>query len=171
MAIHVCSLARLPATVEASGARHVITVMGNVAKVARPPGIHPDNHLVISMDDIAFPLEGFVAPNEEHVARIIAFAKAWDRAAPMVVHCWAGISRSTATAFVTACTLEPAREEIDFARRMREASASACPNRLIVSIADKLLQRKGRMIAAIDAMGPGNDAVEGTPFVVDLAPR
>jgi len=168
MAIHVCSLARLPSIVADSGARHLITVMGNVDKVQRPPSIAPDNHLVISMDDIAFPVDGFVAPNDDHIARMIAFGRDWDRARPLVVHCWAGISRSTASAFALACALNPSREEIDIAARMRARSASACPNRLIVAIADRLLARQGRMIAAIDAMGPGNDATEGQPFVVGL---
>jgi predicted protein tyrosine phosphatase len=50
--LHVCSLAHLPGTVQATGASHVITVMADVAQVRRPPSIREDNHLVISMDDI-----------------------------------------------------------------------------------------------------------------------
>lgn len=168
MAIHVCSLARLPDTVLSSRASHVVTVMGNVAKVVRPAAIHPDNHLVVSMDDIHMPMDGFVAPCEDHVQKIIAFARRWDRAAPMVVHCWAGISRSTATAFTAACALNPDRPEEDIAQAIRRGSLSARPNRLIVAIADDLLSRKGRMIRAIEAIGSGDDAMEGVPFVLAL---
>src|SRR6478735_5169921 len=79
--IHVCSLAKLPETVEATGARHVITVMGRVDRVTRPASIRPDNHLLVSMDDIIAPAEGFNPPNAEHVPELIAFTRRWDRAA------------------------------------------------------------------------------------------
>src|SRR6478609_6302765 len=166
--IHVCSLAKLPETVEATGARHVITVMGRVDRVTRPASIRPDNHLLVSMDDIIAPAEGFNPPNAEHVRELIGFARRWDRAAPLVVHCYAGISRSTATAFAAACALNPQRSEAEIAKIIRDASPSAFPNRLIVSLADDYLGRKGRMVAAIDAIGPGLTVLEGEPFHIDL---
>jgi predicted protein tyrosine phosphatase len=85
------------------------------------------------------------------------------------VHCYAGISRSTAAAFVTACALSPARTELQIAQELRQRSHTASPNRRIVSIADTLLGRSGRMVDAIDAIGPGAAAVEGIPFRLELA--
>jgi predicted protein tyrosine phosphatase len=166
--IHVCSLAALPATVEATGARHILTVMGNVSKVVRPVSVLEANHLLISMDDITEPAEGFVAPSEAHIMRALTFIQAWDRAAPMVIHCYAGISRSTASAFMAACALNPHRDESAIARQIRTASPSAFPNRLIVTLADRVLGRDGRMIRALDEMGPGNMSIEGQPFRVDI---
>ncbi|OQW55015.1 MAG: protein tyrosine phosphatase [Proteobacteria bacterium SG_bin9] len=166
--IHVCSLAALHDTVHATGARHVLTVMGNISKVMRPPSILEANHLMISMDDITEPADGFVAPSGEHVERVLDFVRRWDRAAPMVVHCYAGISRSTASAFAAACALNPHRDEMSIARQIRQASPSAYPNRLIVAHADKALGRKGRMLHALDAIGPGDLSIEGRPFRVDL---
>lgn len=166
--IHVCSLAALHDTVQVTGARHVLTVMGNISKVMRPPTVLEANHLMISMDDITEPADGFVAPSVEHVERALDFVRRWDRAAPMVVHCYAGISRSTASAFAAACALNPHRDELSIARQIRQASPSAYPNRLIVMLADKALGREGRMLAALDAIGPGDLSVEGRPFRVDL---
>jgi predicted protein tyrosine phosphatase len=166
--LHVCSLAHLPGTVQATGASHVITVMADVDKVQRPPTILQDNHLVISMDDIIEEAEGFTAPAADHVERVLAFGRNWNRAAPMVIHCYAGISRSTASAFAVACALNPNRSELEIARLIRNASAFAHPNRLIVSHADRLLERDGRMLRALDEMGPGNLTVEGRPFRIDL---
>src|SRR5689334_10777552 len=120
--IHVCSLARLHGTVEETGARHVVTLMKDISLVRRPPGIAAPNHLLLDMDDITAEIEGFVAPAEQHVSQLIAFVRDWDRARPMVVHCYAGISRSTAGAFITACTLNPRRDEAQIARAIREAS-------------------------------------------------
>src|SRR5262245_1192881 len=107
--IHVCSLARLHNTVEETGARHIVTLLKVIDRVQRPVSVEAANHLVLGMDDITEPMEGYTHPGEEHVARLIDFAQAWDRRAPMVIHCYAGISRSTAGAFVAACALNPAR--------------------------------------------------------------
>jgi predicted protein tyrosine phosphatase len=38
-----------------------------------------------------------------------------------------------------------------------------------VSIADRLLARNGRMMRAVEAIGPGDAAMEGRPFRVDIA--
>jgi predicted protein tyrosine phosphatase len=107
-------------------------------------------------------------PCDEHVARLINFVRGWDRTRPMVVHCYAGISRSTAGAYVSACALSPGRDELALARELRRRSHTASPNRRIVAIADRLLGRSGRMIAAIDAIGPGLPAYEADPFRLEL---
>src|SRR3954451_2414239 len=166
--IHVCSLAALPDTVRATGASHVLTVMANVAQVQRPESILPANHLKVQVDDITEQLDGFVAPSHLHIEQVLEFVRNWDRGAPMVVHCYAGISRSTASAFAAACLLNPHRDESSIARQIRAASPIASPNRLIVSLADKALGREGRMLRALDDIGPGNMLIEGRPFRIDL---
>ena len=166
--LHVCSLAALPDTVKATGASHILTVMANVDQVQRPVSVLPAHHLKVSMDDITEQMDGFVAPSEQHIEKVLAFVRGWDRSAPMVVHCYAGISRSTASAFMAACALNPHKDEISIAKQIRAASAIAQPNRLIVSLADKVLGREGRMLRALDEMGPGSMMVEGRPFRVDL---
>ena len=97
--IHVCSLAALPETVKATGASHIMTVMAKVDQVQRPASVLEINHLRVQVDDITEHMDGFVAPCETHIEQILNFVRSWDRSAPMVVHCFAGISRSTAAAF------------------------------------------------------------------------
>ncbi len=109
--IHVCSLAALPSTVKAIRASHILTVMANVDQVQRPESVLPANHLKVQMDDINEAIEGFVAPSEMHIEQVLNFVRSWDRNAPLVVHCYAGISRSTASAFAAACALNPHRDE------------------------------------------------------------
>jgi len=167
--IHVCSLARLYSTVEESGARHIVTLLKIPDRVERPAHIAPGNHLILNVDDISSPIDGYTCPGDEHVSRLIDFVGKWDRAAPMVVHCFAGISRSTAGAYVAACALNPARDEMQIAWDIRRASHTAQPNARIVSIADRLLQRGGRMVRAIEAIGPGDAAMEGDPFRLEIA--
>src|SRR6202162_3297505 len=137
--IHVCSLARLHETVEQTGARHVVTLLKDVDLVQRPGGIMSENHLILGMDDITGPLEGYIAPADEHVAKLLDFVRGWDRAAPLVMHCYAGISRSTAGAYVAACALNPHRDEAAIAKALRRASLTATPNTRIVELADRLL--------------------------------
>src|SRR6201990_2477425 len=162
--IHVCSLAALPETVRRTGASHVLTVMANVEQVARPVSVLPANHLKVAMDDITEEMDGFVAPSEAHVEKVLNFVRGWDRGAPLVVHCYAGISRSTASAFAAACMLNPHRDEMTIARQIRAASPIDHPHRLIVSLADKALGRDGRMLRALDDIGPASMVGEGKPF-------
>ena len=166
--IHVCSLAALPETVRATGASHILTVMANIDQVQRPASVLEANHLKVSMDDITQEMDGFLAPSHEHIEKVLNFVRNWDRSAPLVVHCYAGISRSTASAFAAACMLNPHRNEIEIAKQIRARSPIASPNRLIVTLADKALGRDGRMLRALDEMGPGSMTVEGRPFRVDL---
>jgi predicted protein tyrosine phosphatase len=166
--IHVCSLARLHATVEQTGARHVVTLLRDVDLVQRPHGIVSENHLILGMDDISEPLEGYTAPAQEHVSKLLDFVRSWDRATPLVMHCYAGISRSTAGAYTAACALNPHHDELAIARKLRLASPTATPNSCFVSLADCALGRGGRMIAAIEQIGRGVTAFEGEPFRLDL---
>jgi len=166
--IHVCSLARLHETVEETKASHIVTLLKDTHLVSRPTAIAADCHLILGMDDICEPVDGYVCPAEEHVTDLIRFVRSWDRGAPMVVHCYAGISRSTAGAFISACVLSPEREETTIAWSIRRASPTAMPNRRFVSLADRLLGRGGRMVAAIEAIGPGTGATQADPFRLDL---
>ncbi|UYO54897.1 tyrosine phosphatase family protein [Rhodopseudomonas palustris] len=166
--IHVCSLAALHPTVAATEASHVLSVMANVGQVQRPATVLESNHLRIEMDDITEVMDGFNAPNLDHITQVLDFVRSWDRSAPLVVHCYAGISRSTASAFAAACALNPHRDEVTIARQIRRASACASPNRLIVALADRALGRQGRMLRALEVIGPGDLSIEGVPFRVDL---
>jgi len=166
--IHVCSLARLHDTVEDTGARHVVSLIGDEASVLRPQGVEPENHLWLRLHDISKPLDGYIMPGEEHVADLIRFVRGWDRRSPLVVHCYMGISRSTASAYATVCALNPHRDEASIAQALRRASPTATPNIRIVSLADRLLGRNGRMVAAIETIGRGVLAEEAAPFRLDL---
>ena len=166
--IHVCSLARLHATIDQTGARHIVTLINDETKVIRPECVVADDHLFLGMHDIAHELDGYRAPAEQHVHKLVEFVTRWHRRTPMVVHCWAGISRSTAGAFIAACALNPQRDERAIARAIRDASPTACPNVRLVLLADQVLGRNGRMVAAVEAIGRGVECTEGTPFRLDL---
>jgi len=166
--IHVCSLSRLKETIDDTGARHMVSLIGSEARVDRPAAIAPENHLWLQLHDISTPLDGYIIPGEQHVAALLAFVRKWDQQSPLVLHCYMGISRSTASAYASVCALNPHRDEVSIARALRRASPTATPNIRIVSLADRLLGRDGRMIAAIETIGRGATASEGLPFRLDL---
>lgn len=166
--IHVCSLARLEETVAASGSEHVLSVLGAHAEVERPARIAPQRHRIVRVSDIVAPNPGQILPTQAHIAEILDFVRGWERAAPMTIHCYAGVSRSTAAAYIAACALRPDLDEAGLARLLRARSPSATPNALFVALADAMLAREGRMVAAIAAIGRGVDCYEGAPFHLDL---
>lgn len=167
-AIHVCALSQIDATVAAIGARSLVTLVNADMPVRRPDAIAPERHLTVILSDIDTPLDGHILADTGHVAALLAFVHAWDKREPLLVHCFAGVSRSTAAAFIFACALDPIGAESGIAAQIRALSPTATPNPRLVAIADALLARNGRMIAAVEEIGRGADCFEGVPFALPV---
>jgi predicted protein tyrosine phosphatase len=165
--VHVCALRHIPEVMARTGASHLISAINADLAPATPVGLAVDRHLKLDMHDIIEMQPGATAPAEEHVGQLIEFVQSWDRQAPLLIHCYAGLSRSTASAFITLCALNPQAPEKSIALALRRASDTAVPNRRFVGLADAFLNREGRMLAALDCMGPNRIAVECVPFGVD----
>lgn len=166
--IHVCPLSRLAETLASSGARNVVTLLA-ADRRGDMPNLDGLRHLALDLSDIATPLDGFTLPSEAHVTALIAFARDWDRRRPLLIHCYAGVSRATAAAYTVACALEPAASEREMAERLRAASPRATPNARLVALADRALGRSGRMVEAIRTIGRGRDCFEGDVFSLQVA--
>ena len=162
------SLARIEAEVARTGARSLVTLLSPGTPVARPGSIVEERHLNIAMSDILDHLPGQVRPEMHHLDSLVAFVESWDRREPILIHCFAGVSRSTASAYIGVCKLSPHRDEQEIARALRAASPTATPNLRFVALADERLGRKGRMVEAIRAIGRGRECMEGDPFALEL---
>jgi predicted protein tyrosine phosphatase len=160
-AILITPFSAVGAAVRRHRPSHIVTLLDPQTAAPTPPGIAPSHHLRLGIDDISEPIEGSIAPTSDHVANILSFAQGWGRSAPLLVHCWAGISRSTAAAYIMLCDLHGPGHEDAIARALRGRAAHAQPNKLMIRHADMLLNREGRMIAAVEAMGPGRIVWEG----------
>jgi predicted protein tyrosine phosphatase len=167
--IIVCSLRAAPEQVALHRPSKVLGIVS-------PPTQHPsfesvtgDNHLRLTFNDIAMATPGLEAPGQQDLAKLMNFIKQWDQHSPLLIHCWAGISRSTASAYIAICMLQPEKDEEQLAWELREASPSATPNPMLIKLADAVLKRDGRMMRAIDNIGRGEDAFEGTPFQLSIA--
>ncbi|NIR32719.1 MAG: protein tyrosine phosphatase [Gammaproteobacteria bacterium] len=165
--IYVCCLEEMPRYVSALRPSHLVSVIAAGDMPRTPVSIPAERHLRLSCDDIIEPMPGFRPPEHAHVEELIAFARSWDRAAPMLIHCLAGVSRSTAAA-LTVCAVHAEGREADLARQLREVAPHANPNRRIIALADELLGCEGRLIAAVEAMGMPDFFIPATRPLVEL---
>src|ERR1700748_319168 len=139
---------------------HLVSVLSPSHMIATPEGFAPHRHLRLGLDDVSDPRAAEHPPGREHIDRLLAFSREWDTQAPFLIHCWAGISRSMASAFTILCDRLGPGCEAEVAKAMRRRAPHAQPNRLLVRHADEALARDGRMLAALEAMGPSSMAVE-----------
>ncbi len=164
--IHICSLSRLEETVVRTGARYVVSAINPWSIPETPPSVDDDNHLRMAINDIDAPHGDLIHPDTSHITQLIDFANRWNKDGPLVIHCLAGISRSSASAFIVACTLNSHAPETSIANALRKASTTAHPNLLMVRLADNLLNRDGRMIAAIEALSPSAATMEAKTYSI-----
>jgi predicted protein tyrosine phosphatase len=168
-AIVVCPLADIAETAVRHGARHMISLIAERQDFHRPGLIAADRHLKLAMNDIAFAGTGdLVAPSEAHVESLIAFVRQWDQSAPIVVHCWMGVSRSPAAAVIAALSLDPQEDDFELAARLRKVAPHATPNARLIEIGDRMLGRNGRLVAAIKGIGRGAETDGRASFVLPL---
>ena len=143
---------------------HVIGLLGPEMDHPVLPGIHEENRLRLSFNDISRPVDGMVCAGARDVSTLIDFVHRAGISARLLIHCWAGVSRSTAAAYIARCALYPESSEAELATRLRALSPTATPNRLMVAHADQILGRNGAMTAAIEAIGCGEYCYEGNVF-------
>jgi predicted protein tyrosine phosphatase len=165
MKLIVCPLAQLD-TALALAPSHVLTLLGPGAEIPTCPGIA--QRLVLNFNDINGPTDGLTHASPADIENLIAFAQDWHGPAPFVAHCWAGISRSTAAAYIIACARNAPGTEQDLAEQLRQLAPTATPNPWMVALADDLLGRSGRMSQAIAAIGRGREAGMGELFTLDF---
>lgn len=169
--IIVCPLRKAQELITEHGVREAVSMLAPGTPMEPFTGLRAGRHLKLDFHDIVQPADGMVPPGRQEARRLLEFFEAWSADAPLLIHCWAGISRSTASAYVATCLLNPEADEEELAQNLRGASPSATPNRLIVQLADAELGRGGRMVRAIDRIGRGADAFEGIPFTLNVGGR
>jgi predicted protein tyrosine phosphatase len=125
--------------------------------------------LVLRFHDIATPRRGLTAPGAAAVGRLLELGGARRAGETVLLHCWMGISRSPAAAYILACAAAPETPEEEIAWVLRRAAPAATPNPRLVSLADRHLARRGRMVSAISQIGRGREAALGAPFELDTA--
>ncbi len=158
--IYVSSLQEMPAHVRNLRPSHLVSLTASRELPPTPTEIPAERHLRIAMDDITEPFPGCITPEAAHITSLLQFFGTWKGEAPLLVHCVAGISRSTAAALI-AFTHKAPGCEAETAQLLRRLAPHAHPNRRMIALADELLGCEGRLIQAREAMGPAVPMVSG----------
>jgi len=97
-------------------------------------------------DDVDYLTEN--GPQEDEINRLLDFSQQFTMADKILIHCRAGVSRSTALAYAVVCQHSQPGQEAEAFAHVRQIRPQLFPNRLVVKIADRILNRKGRLLAA-----------------------
>jgi predicted protein tyrosine phosphatase len=150
--IAVCGIEELFGHCE-TGASHVLSILDPDWPVPEAFGAFGEHDkLELRFHDVIEDAPGMLPPREEHVERVLAFGRSLlaepRPAASLLVHCHAGVSRSTASmALILAQALpnRPAEEVLGEVLRIRQ---QAWPNLRMIEMGDALLGRGGELVAA-----------------------
>jgi predicted protein tyrosine phosphatase len=165
--ILVSPLSRVLELVATRKPDRVISILDPETPFPELGAAYAGRHLRLTFHDVHGPAPGLVPVMEEHMAQLLSFLGGWHDGESILIHCHAGIGRSTATGFVARCYRNPSASELAIARDLRSVAPLARPNEAVVRIADRLMRRRGRMIDAISRTGRGLgwvDVNEGVPF-------
>lgn len=139
----------------AAGVTHIVSILD--PESPDPPTFAkfaPHWRLDLRFHDIIEPNRCQLAPSRGDVAQLLGFGRELnDRAGNhLLVHCHAGVSRSTAAAALIMVQMHPhrpARVALDTVARMRPR---AWPNLRMLEFGDALLGRNGEIVAAASAV-------------------
>jgi predicted protein tyrosine phosphatase len=126
-------------------------------------GFAVDRRLKLHFHDVIEPLPGSIAPQRWDVELLLAFGRGLGmidgdgggaageepRHPHLLVHCHAGVSRSTAAAILILAQRDPARPARDVVGEVLRVRPRAWPNLRMVEIGDALLGRDGEIVAAV----------------------
>ena len=153
MTILVCPLSEVMNIIATRTPERIVSLLDPELVFPDAGPAYVGRHLCLRFHDVHLSGNGQVAPTARHIDELLAFLSGWGQSAPILIHCRAGISRSTATAFITACLHNPRADELEIAAALRRASSLARPNGKLIELADAALGRNGRMTQAIIETG------------------
>ena len=130
---------------------HMVSLQNPGADVSglRPPWVTPENHHIAYFFDADL-LGDPEAPTEKDIKSLIEWLEPRCKpssAAQFVIHCDAGLGRSTATAYIAWSIHLGAEREQEAFDAMKESclNMQIIPNSIVVMHADNILQRRGAL--------------------------
>ena len=118
---------------------------------------HPD-HFVLRLEDIDHHEDALAGPDVYHVEGAIRFGREHSRGRRLI-HCHMGISRSTALGLAIIADRLGEGHEDEAVRALLSSNPDAAPNLLMLEMADGLLKREGKLVAAWNVVESGSAAV------------
>ncbi|MDI1285835.1 MAG: protein-tyrosine-phosphatase [Reyranella sp.] len=150
--VTICGIPELPQHCS-TGVSHVLSIIDtHEPRPAALDDFFEIDHELIRFDDIVAEYPGFEACTPAHIAKVLEFGERV-YAHPqghVLVHCHAGISRSTAAAAILMAQHAPGQEEAAFLKLLGMRK-HGWPNTRMVEFADELLKRDGAMLRGLVA--------------------
>jgi predicted protein tyrosine phosphatase len=142
---------------------HVISI--NNPGSSPPPALasHHGRHLVLKFHDLSKPSRELKSPTQSDVGRILEFGREIGGAHRVLVHCAAGISRSSAAALaIIASKMVPSSKSADEAiQTVLKVKQLIHPNRLMVKFIDAQLGYQGALVKAHAVAFPRDIVIPG----------
>ena len=153
--ITICGLKELNAH-STRGVTHVLSILDPDWPEPESFWTYDTHHrTTLHFHDEIEPGPGLVLPQREHVQAILDFGRRLLSADPqcekahLLVHCHAGVSRSTAAMAILLAQSDPGLDEDELFARILALRSQAWPNSLMIGFADELLGRGGRLSSAL----------------------
>jgi predicted protein tyrosine phosphatase len=148
-ALTVCGLDELDRHSE-RGVTHVLSILD--PEWPEPEAFQdfdPHFRATLRFHDAIEPDPGVVLPEKCDVHTILAFGRDAGDVRHLLIHCHAGISRSTAAMLMILAQAHPHESEDAVVDRLLEIRPQAWPNSRMIAFADQFLVRDGRLSAAV----------------------
>lgn len=148
MELFICGIEKVPGMIHRHGISHVLSLLRGRERndLVLPPDFDRNNWLLLDMDDVISEQAEF-APRPEQVKQFLDWGKQLPSDARVLVHCRAGVSRSTSAALAL-MVQDIGVHRIDHAIEwLVDHRPIACPNPVISKHADRLLGAGGELFA------------------------
>ncbi|MGD0565440.1 MAG: protein-tyrosine-phosphatase [Roseiarcus sp.] len=152
-ALTICGLDELDGH-SAQGVTHVLSILDpEWPEPAAFWAFEPHLRATLYFHDAIEPAPGIVLPQKADVEAILAFGRnVGDDLRHLLIHCHAGISRSTAAMAMILAQAFPHESEGAIVDRLMRIRPQAWPNSRMIGFADALLDRDGRLSGAVSAI-------------------
>ena len=153
--LYICAKTQIRKTTKRVGATHLVSLVDPGDRIIPPSRIGRERHLSLIMDDVEDCRHPY-APQEHHLEELVAWLD-HQHCECLLIHCVAGVSRSTAMAFGLLCQTMPVTNAAEELVRIRP---QAVPNALISWLWDRHLAMDGALHgAALELRGSDTDGM------------
>jgi predicted protein tyrosine phosphatase len=146
--VTICGIDELPSHCTV-GVTHVLSILDpGWPEPAAFAAYDPHRRLELRFHDVIEQHAGYILPEQGDVERLLGFGRDLG-AGHLLVHCHAGVSRSTAAAMLILAQARPDRPAAEAVQAVVAQRPRAWPNLRIVELGDALLRRDGEIVAAV----------------------
>ena len=165
--VTICGIDELGFHCEA-GVSHVLSILDPGSPEPEAfAAFDPHRRIELRFHDVIEPGSGWVAPESRDIEQLLAFGRDLTeaRGTHLLVHCHAGVSRSTAAATLILAQTRPDRSADEALLTVVRQRPRAWPNLRILELGDALLGRRGQIVHA--ARSQYRRVLEREPWLIE----